>query len=338
MSSELIINGFSEAEHQLLILLVNISQREKPSDKRTLEEDGKKYFDDELVDWTEAYDSLIEKGFLSRQDDTYSLTERGITRGRYIRDKHMSEGFDETLMKAEKSPTYGKFCEILYGKNLRQFNMMNMRQITKLLEVLNLNPDSHVLDMGCGIGILDEHISDLTGAHITGIDFAAQAMDRANIRTESKKERLTYLAMDMNCLDFPPGSFDTVIAIDTLYFVFDLEKSMAEMKSVLTPDGQMGIFYTQMVRAEDSKDILLADNTRLARVLKKHNLRFETWDFTRDEYAHWRESKQIAEQLKSDFEAEGHLDMYKGRIREADNLLEYVDDKRITRYLYHVKL
>jgi hypothetical protein len=129
-----------------------------------------------------------------------------------------------------------------------------------------------------------------------------------------------------------------VIAIDTLYFVFDLEKSMAEMKSVLTPDGQMGIFYTQMVRPEELEDMLKAENTKLAQALKKLDLKFETWDFTRDEYAHWRDSKQIAEQLKSEFEAEDNIDMYKGRIREADNLLEYVDDKRITRYLYRVKL
>jgi ubiquinone/menaquinone biosynthesis C-methylase UbiE len=338
MANEAIMNELSEAEKQLLVIIFEVRQRERPADKASLEESGKKYFTDELVDWSEAYSGLIEKGFTTFENDIYALTDQGLTIGRYIRDKYMREGFDETLLKAETSPTYGKFCEMLYGKNLRQFNMMNMSQIGKLLEVLNLGPASRVLDMGCGIGILDEYISDLTGAHITGIDFASQAMDRANLRTEPKKERLTYLDMDMNSLDFPPRSFDTVIAIDTLYFVFDLEVIIAEMKSVLTTDGQMGFYYTQMVRPKEPEDMLKAKNTKLAQVLKKLDLKFKTWDFTQDEYAHWRDSKQIAEKLKSEFEAEGNIDMYKGRIREADNLLEYVNDKRITRYLYHVKL
>lgn len=336
MPNESIIDKLTEAEKQLMIMIYELRQREKSTNKQALEEFGKKYFTDELVDWGDAYDGLVEKDIAIREDDTYFLTEWGQKISKPIRDQYMSEGFDEALLKAEVSPTYGKFCEMLYGKNLRQFNMMNMRQIEKLLEVLNLGPDSRVLDMGCGIGILDEYISDQTGAHVTGIDFAAKVMDRANARNSEKRERLAFLAMDMNDLDFPPGSFDTVIAIDTLYFVADLETTIGRMKSILTSAGQMGVFYSQMASPEDSKDMLRADGTKLARNLNKHNLKFKTWEFTEDEYAHWRDSKRIAEELKAEFEAEGNLSMYEGRIRESDTILEYVNDSRITRYLYHV--
>ena len=80
---------------------------------------------------------------------------------------------------------------------------MDVEQLNKLLEILSLNESSRVLDLGCGIGSVTEYISDVTGAHITGVDFAEDAIIRARSRTRAKRNRLTYEVGDMNDLRFP---------------------------------------------------------------------------------------------------------------------------------------
>ena len=191
--------------------------------------------------------------------------------------------------------------------------------------------------MGCGIGVVTEYIYDLTGAHITGIDLAAEAIRSAQERTKGKKNRLVFQEGDLNNLDLPAASFNRIIAIDTLYFVDDLERLADQMKAILQPNGQMGIFYSQMIRPEDSKELLLPKKTKLAQALKKHNLDFQTFDYTEKEHELWLKEKQVAEELKSEFEAEGNIDLYNSRIEESDYVLKFIESGRSRRYLYHVR-
>lgn len=228
-------------------------------------------------------------------------------------------------------------CERVYGKDLCQYDLMDMEQLDRLMGVLNLNRDNKVLDLGCGIGTITEYISDLTGAHITGIDFAAGAIKRASERTKVKQNRLVFQVKNINDLDFPANAFDTIIAIDTLYFVDDLEKTIGQMKAALKPDGQMGIFFSQMIKPEDSEELLLPRGTKLARVLKKHNLDFQTQDFTESEHNLWHKTRQVLEELKSEFESEGNIDLYDSFVEEAEQVLKFVDSGRSRRYLYHVR-
>jgi cyclopropane fatty-acyl-phospholipid synthase-like methyltransferase len=46
--------------------------------------------------------------------------------------------------------------------------------------VLNLEEQSQVLDVGCGLATRDEYISDVTKANIAGIDFAGLAILAGN--------------------------------------------------------------------------------------------------------------------------------------------------------------
>jgi ubiquinone/menaquinone biosynthesis C-methylase UbiE len=173
---------------------------------------------------------------------------------------------------------------------------------------------------------------------ITGVDIAARAIERALERTEGKGDRLTFMVQNMETLSFPKESFDTIIAIDTLYFVADVAALIERCLPFMMPGGQMGLFYTQVISPDESKEILLADNTRLANALQKLKLTYQTWDYTDDERQHWKRGLEIAEALKDDFEAEGNIELYDSRIRESSKLLEAVNEDRISRYLYHVKI
>jgi len=45
------------------------------------------------------------------------------------------------------------------------------------ISYLEIKTGDKVLDLGCGAGGISEYISDETGAHVTGLDYAASAID-----------------------------------------------------------------------------------------------------------------------------------------------------------------
>ncbi len=324
----------NKAEEQLLSLIKGIGRSGRKVTKESISVAGERHYKDTFSNLSSAYKSLIQKKFIKELNEEYSITNEA---SKFLK-KQKADGFGKMLVQKENSQVYGKFCKMLYGKNISQFNMMNMEQLYKLLELLEINENIKVLDIGCATGTIAEFISDKTKAKITGVDFAETAIKWAQDRTQSKQDRLKFITMDMDELDFPQNSFDTIIAIDTLYFVEDLNKTIQKMKEILKKNGKLGIFFSQMIKPDGDKEILLPDKTQLAQALKKNNLKFRTWDFTESEKEFWKKSQNIARTLKNEFEKEGNSYIYESRINEAKSILKFVDSDRISRYLYIVNL
>jgi ubiquinone/menaquinone biosynthesis C-methylase UbiE len=232
------------------------------------------------------------------------------------------------------SQAHAAFCERVYGKNLCQHGYMTMEQLHKLMEVANLSAKNRVLELGCGNGLVAETISDATQAHIHGIDYIPEAIRQAQERTQKKRERLTFSVGDMNHLFFAANSFDTIVAVDTLYFG-DQEDAIGQLKTLLRPGGQIVTFYGVILWNEtDDKTTLLPDRTPLADALKKHQFTFQTWDFTRAEYERSQLIRQIAGEFKPAFEAEGNMFLYENRMMEAEGNVKFFESGRTCRYLY----
>jgi len=240
--------------------------------------------------------------------------------------------FGKMLVQCEKSAAYGRYCEMVYGKNLCQFNMLDYEQLRKMLDLAEMDQHSQVLDLGCAVGNISEYISDQTKAAVTGIDFAGVAVKRAVSRTINNK-KLTFKKMNMNQLKFEQESFTHIISIDTLYFVENLENTVAKMKNLLKPGGRMAIFYGAPGKY-DSKP--LPEETPLGKALSASSLKFSTVDFTEAEIKIWEKSLTALEQLKEDFEQEKNHRIYSGRLRESTNLLEHHKQYPGYRYLYMV--
>jgi len=241
--------------------------------------------------------------------------------------------FSKILIKSEKSVTYGRYCELVYGRNLSQFNMLDTEQLDKLLELGDFNQDSHILDLGCAVGTISEYISDQTQAKVTGIDYAGGAVKRAAFRTKDKKSRLNFLKMNMNNLKFEDESFSDIISIDTLYFVNNLEKTVADMKKILKSDGRMFIFYGAPGKSEIK---LSPENTLLGKALSANNLNFISHDFIESENRILAKAFEVVELLKNDFEKEKKQNIYFSRKREVTNLIEHHKKFPGYRYLYVV--
>ncbi len=339
---------FTEAEKQLLIAVGWLRSRyglmaemdaDSKSCRKNLEEFGELWIGKCLVDWSDAYRSLVSKGFLSETDGDYSLTETGNTARKTVELANplwMYE-YNNFFDGAKKSNAHALFCEMVYGKNLCQHGLADVFQLSKLLEVLSLTESDHVLDLGCGNGFITEFLQDQTQASFEGIDISAEAIEQARTRTSKMNRRLTFSVGNMNQLNFNPQTFSAAVSIDTLYYVDNLEETLKQLLVILKPEGQMGLFFTEWINNVEDKASLLPENTSLAVLLKKYNLRFTTFDLTEHEAEHWRRKVNVLEQLRPEFEKEENLDLYNYRYSEAIRYANWDLSKR-SRYLYHIRL
>jgi SAM-dependent methyltransferase len=328
----------SKAEEQLLLVIRTAQRRKAAPDQKGLEEIAQREIG-RYLDWTDAYKSLTQKALVHKQEQAYFLTEQGQTCADKLHQErpYWADMYNEFFSQAQSSQAHATFCQRVYGKDLCQHGLTDMAQLHKLLDALNLSPSNRALELGCGNGLITEYISDHSQAHVTGVDISERAVQLAQERTRHKRERLRFQVGNMNNLDFAAKAFDTLIAIDTLYFA-DLEKTIRGALDILAPHAQMGIFYTQWIGSDGPKEKLRPDQTDLAVVLKEHALSFKTWDLTADEDAHWQKKIDVLHELESAFKAEGNPWLYNFRLWEAENQVKLRGLERRSRHLYHIQL
>ena len=181
------LNG---AEIQVLAQIRGAEIESGPTDRQSLVDRGKCYWI-YLEDWNGAFASLVDKGLIDGQDDGYRLTSEGRPHADayYEQRPDMYWYYFRRLYAAlYESKAHKKLCKRVFGRDLCQENMTDMRALDGLLQKLDLKAGNHVLDLGCGAGGIAEYISGETGARITGIDNSVTAISTATSRTEDKRE------------------------------------------------------------------------------------------------------------------------------------------------------
>jgi SAM-dependent methyltransferase len=157
--------------------------------------------------------------------------------------------------------------------------------------------------------------------------------------TAAKRDRLDFSVGNLDHLDYPAGSFELVISIDSIYMPNDLPATLRKLRDLLTPGGKMLVFYsTFCLDASQSRETLFPDHTDLARALRHVGLSYRTWDFTEPTFRLMRRKYQLAESMRGEFEAEGTMFLYDHLIAESDKGEGAYDPQtvRMARYLYQV--
>lgn len=337
---------FTEAEMQVLIAVIELTQPiETPNNigytfyPKTLEQ-AATYFRSSRVDWSDAIKGLKAAQLLEEHDQEYSLIGQGETYAQQLRQERppLWYWYQDFYRATASSPTHALYCERLFGKNLCQDGFMEMGHLQHVLDVLQLKPESQVLDLGCGNGRIAEYISDTTGASVWGMDYIPEAIQQAAERTMLKRERLNFKVGNLDCIDYPAHSFDALISVDTLYMPTDLTDTVHQMKNILKPGGQMVIFYSHVLwgKTEGQRETLQADKTPIGIALKDNALAFQAYDYTQAAYDHARRKKIIAEELRTTFEAEGNNFLSEVQLGEAEGTLAAYEVGNFVRYLYHV--
>lgn len=105
---------------------------------------------------------------------------------------------------------------------------------------LKLTPDTHVLDVGSGIGGSAYHISNTYGSRVTGVDLLPQLVDIANARTAQRGIKgVTFLCGDILDIELPEGGFDVVYSRDALLYIEDKHALYSRLLSFLAPGGTL---------------------------------------------------------------------------------------------------
>jgi ubiquinone/menaquinone biosynthesis C-methylase UbiE len=247
--------------------------------------------------------------------------------------------YEHFYRMTEHSPVHDKFCQLVFGHNLCQHGFVDMAQLDALLTLIHPRPSQHILDVGCGNGMIAEYVAERTGARVTGLDYIPAAVEQAARRTASNSHRLNFIVADINALTLPECAYDIILSLDSIYFSDDYAQTIRQFARALKPDGQMAIFYSYgrepWVPADEfPADKLLPDQTPLADALKANGLTFTVQDFTEADYQLAQRRKQVLADLRPQFEAEGLGFVYENRLGDANGISQAVEERLHRRYLY----
>ena len=331
----------NEADIQVLATIRRTELAGESSDKATIASHADKYWK-YREDWSDSWVRLVDAGFIAGDDSGYELTKSG----RPLAEKYYAERpdhywyyYQHYYPAAQASKAHSELCVRVYGKDLTQDGQADMNSLNDLIACLNIGKDDKVLDLGCGAGGISEYVSDETGAHVTGLDYASSAIDVAMGRTESKRDRLTYVQGDMNELEFPDHSFDKVISLDTIYWVADIDDALASIVRLVKPGGKLGIFIANTPLMDDSAGAYEPGGTWVAKSLQKMGLDFDAHDYTESFLPFWPKMKDVVMDLHDDFVAEGNEVIFDSFMLDADeDYLPALQAGKLRRYLYIVNV
>jgi SAM-dependent methyltransferase len=98
--------------------------------------------------------------------------------------------------------------------------------------------DADVLEYGSGLASEAFLLADRGARSVTGIDISSVAVERDNQRARAKGyERVTFVVMDAEAMDFEAKSFDLICGTSILHHL-DLERAYSELARVLRPRGR----------------------------------------------------------------------------------------------------
>ncbi len=91
--------------------------------------------------------------------------------------------------------------------------------------------NAHVLEVGCGTGVMAEQINALPGVTLVATDFSPRFVELTAARGVDARQA------DICYLPFEEAAFDVVYAGWMLYHVRDLERALNQVRRVLRPGG-----------------------------------------------------------------------------------------------------
>ena len=333
--------ALSEGEIQILASLARAESDGSGLDRASLETSLER-FGPFRADPAGAVDLLRSKGLMTGDDAALQLTEAGRPLARAYhaeRPNHDWYYFRKFYAAADASAAHSELCERAYGRDLCQEGMVDMEALDDLLDRLDLKPGDTLLDLGCGAGGIAEYISDWTGARVTGIDISTSAIEVAQARTAAKRDRLDFVIGDLNALDLKPNSFDAAIAVDALYWVADLDRTLDDILASLRPGGKLAVHTLHGREADEPLEAMEAQASPIAKALDRRGLSYEVSEHTANIAAFWQRNYKAAVDLRDSFMAEGNVWIADSLIREAEEeFLPAFEAGLMARYLFHVRL
>jgi len=123
---------------------------------------------------------------------------------------------------------------------------------TWIVQLLDVQPTDHILEIGCGPGLGIQGLSArATQGFVAGIDSSALMVQQASKRnaTAIKAGRVEIQRGDAAKLPYADASFDKVVAVHVIYFWSDAVATLQELRRVLQLDGVVALGFLIKERA-----------------------------------------------------------------------------------------
>lgn len=243
--------------------------------------------------------------------------------------------YNEYFRRAAESPAHSRFCEAVYGKDLCQHGMMDIDEMDFLASLLKSG--EKVLEVGCSNGHITEYLHQKAGCNILGLDYADAAIVQAQERTRDKAAALNFQCADLIHDELPGGDYDAVLAIDSIYFMGDYNKTLAKLNARLRPGGRMIIAAFQAKEDGDPDTILLPGHTRMDEALQSLPFSYVQHDFTTNIRNHWLKNYEFSRKLQSEFAAEGNAFLCEARMAENGWFKDHAERETLVRFMYVIE-
>ncbi len=150
-------------------------------------------------------------------------------------------GVDYSELHQIDSPANRLLRESIWGKenDIGQQSFITPLYLDKLIQRLNINEESYVLDVGCGVGGPAIYIANKTGCAIAGIDVSDVGIEMANkLAKKSNLENKTefYLGDAMK-MPYSDNTFDIAMSLNVMNVFEDKVGLFKEVLRVLKPSG-----------------------------------------------------------------------------------------------------
>lgn len=160
---------------------------------------------------------------------------------------HYAGGSDIVGAIAESLRRAGKDTRKLTTADLGtvdEFHIRGRQATVELAQALNLNAESHVLDIGSGLGGPARTLAEIYGCRVTGIDLTQAFCDAAATLSNwvGLGDRVTFRQGDATSLPFADGEFDASMTVHVSMNIAHKDRLYAEAKRVLKPGGRLAVY------------------------------------------------------------------------------------------------
>ncbi|MET4692267.1 class I SAM-dependent methyltransferase [Endozoicomonas lisbonensis] len=217
---------------------------------------------------------------------------------------------------------------------LDEFHLRKREATVEMAELLNLQPETRILDAGSGLGGPSRYLASEFGCHITGIDLSGTFCNvaRSFARRFGLDDRLSYQQGSVLELPFQDDSFDVVWTQHVSMNIGNKTGFFTELARVLKPDGMLACYDIiagtgvpidfPVPWAETEKISFLASAEEQKQAITYSGLKILSWDDKSQEALAWleiaqeklREEKELPQSHKV-FRGEGFSEVMSNLVR-----------------------
>lgn len=131
------------------------------------------------------------------------------------------------------------------------------RSSQRLAQLCHIQPDSHILEVGCGTGLTSCWLAEKTGCRVLGVDLSERMVEWAQRRAERKHlgDRVQFRLADAQELPFEDATFDAMLCESVTAFIPDKLKALGEYCRVVKPGGFAGLNEGTWVKGDPPSEL-----------------------------------------------------------------------------------